>query len=319
MRVPRRRRDESKGDRAGTNGGLLSGEGLIAALESGEVFGPTSWSRSRVRSTAYDLTLARDLCLIPVTDLSGNRIHKAFGRGEAAPSSFTLMPGESAFASTQERIQLDWSLSGQVGTKFSMSARGLMVMTGLCIDPGFGLQPDKSGGWAPMPDQRIHFVFANIGPDPIDLSTEDDRVASLQLFRIDEVPAGMRTLTPSRGLGFVESTFYSQESSPVLAYFRSVSDLKTDMGKLAAKVELSEKRLEIGLQGVNTVVLFGVYLLAVTILGVVFATFSAGATALLESESLFVRIVGAVFAGGVLSAVLLATIRTVIAASRKRP
>lgn len=290
--------------------GLLSGSGLENALKANLIFAADTWSPRRLRAAAYDLTIARDLCVVPSTMAGGSREHRAWKRGESGPFAFTLLPGESAFVSTVERVQLDWSISGQVGPKFSMSARGLLVMTGLCIDPGFGLI-EADGYWIPAEDQRIHFVLANIGPDPIQIASGHDSIASVQFFVVEPVCPERRLEVPSRGLEYVEDTFFQTNASPVLAYFRSITDLKQEVADLRRVVATSEKKVDVSLQGVNTVVLFGVYLLAVTILGVVFATTGDFASKLLLSASPVAMWTGVGFCGGLLVLLAALTYRVV--------
>lgn len=269
---------------------LLVGSELVDALASGDVFHADSWSRSQLRHTAYDLRIARDLCVVPQPTGDGGRIHARYPRGEPGPVSFDLLPGESAFVSTMERIHLPWSIAGAVGMKFSMAAQGLLVLTGSVVDPGFGLVRDGQGDWVPSVDERLHFVLANVGPDPIQITAGVSSIATIQFTAVPSVEAPKRAPVVSEGFTTLNQSFLADASTqPVLAYFRQVSDLRRDVDRLTTQNESYVRRAELAIQGVNTVVLFGIYLLAVTILGVVVATFVGAVGRLVESSDWWQR------------------------------
>lgn len=280
---------------------LLVGDQLSEALRRGEIFAMGTWDQRQLRHTAYDLRVARDLSIVPITSANGTRAHRRFLRGQPGPRAFDLLPGESAFVSTLERIHLAWSITGTVGTKFAMAAKGLLILTGSCIDPGFGMVLDESGAWQPSQDQRLHFVLANVGPEPIEVATETDAIATLQLYRVPLVETDKRRPVVSEGFSSIEQTYLADVSAPpVLAYFKQISDMRQDVDRLAHESEQNARRAEVAVQGVNTVVLFGIYLLAVTVLGLVFATFVGGAGKLLDSPNWWQRGIALGFLAGVL-------------------
>ena len=82
---------------------------------------------------------------------------------------------------------MEWDIAGNIGLKFSLAAQGLLVLTGMALDPGYGRQLDDNGVWIAMADQCLHFVLANVGPKPVVLTPGRERIAFLQLFEIEPV------------------------------------------------------------------------------------------------------------------------------------
>lgn len=297
--------------------GLIVGSDLRELISDGVVFRVDSSVATQVRHSAYDLRVARDLCIIPANSAVGERAHQRYMRGQYGPRSFELLPGESAFVSTRERVHIPWDISANVGSKFSMAAKGLLILTGSVVDPGFGMVPSSAGSWQKCDDQRLHFVIANVGPEPINVGAESDSVATIQFYSIAEVPHSARREVESVGFLSIEEAFFNDPiAAPVLAYFRQVTDLRRDVDAMAELSERNARRAESAVQGVNTVVLFGVYLLAVTIVGVLFATFTEGAAKLIDSRSWWVRGVAIGGLGTALLSIIAVTFAVVRAFSK---
>jgi deoxycytidine triphosphate deaminase len=252
---------------------LYSGASLERLLKSGVIFDAGSWRTDHVRATGYDLTLAEDLLVIP--ERSGEPSVAVFPRGSARATDILLAPGDTALAASQERIHMPWDCGGIIGPKFSLAARGLLVLTGIAIDPGYGLQRD-SHGWIPVPDQRLHFVLANVGSDTIALRPKEERLACIQFFLVEPLEPSQRR--PIASLGFLAHDEFFESKPPLeagLVFFKNVRDIseRVDAALAAAtrtkeEVEVLASRVEKVEGGSNFVVVFGVYLVTVTVVGI---------------------------------------------------
>jgi hypothetical protein len=204
---------------------------------------------------------------------SGDRgeLTRYFGPKNPRQLPIILNPGETAVVSSEERFCLDFNIAGNIGVKFSLASQGLLILTGMALDPGYGRELDSNGVWVPMRDQRLHFVVANVGARPISLKPGTERIAFLQLFAIDEV---VPRETPSLGWSaLTESLFKSPDGETMLpgglAYFRNVQELKVRVEDMERKVQETTSMVDKIEKASNYVVVFGVFLVAVTIFGLV--------------------------------------------------
>lgn len=252
-------------------GRLLTGRALLDTLSDRErVFRSGTWTRANVRGAGYDLTLATDLMVVPLAP--GADQFKPYERGQRRLDDIILAPGDTALVSTQERFSLNFDLAGNVGPKFSLAARGLLILTGVAVDPGYGRSRDRAGRWLPMEDQRLHFIVANVGPHDIALRPGHEKLAFLQLFTVGG--GVVRSQTASVGFEVLQSQLFASSSNNAtggLAYFRNVRDL----ARRIDTIEVETKRVSDSVDKVEKaseyVVVFGVFLVATTILGVLAA------------------------------------------------
>jgi len=250
-------------------GFLLTGSSLLDALD-GRVFLPGSWDERNVRGAGYDIRLSATGLVAP----SGRRGDETryFGTQNPRQLPLILEPGQTAVVSSEEFICLDFDIAGNIGVKFSLAAQGLLILTGMALDPGYGRCLDQStGDWVPMTDQRLHFVLANVGANPISLMPGKERIAFLQLFEIERIAPAE---TPSLGWdALAESLFESPDANKVLpgglAFFRNIKDLEDRVRALDAAVREASSSVDKVEKASNYVVVFGVFLVAVTILGLV--------------------------------------------------
>jgi deoxycytidine triphosphate deaminase len=215
-------------------------------------------SESCLRAAGYDLRIAADRLTV-----NGAQI--------GPTQEVILKPGDVATVATHERFCMPWDLAANIGVRFHFARRGLLVFTGLLVDPGFGLESDGKDGWQPKADERLEFFIANLGATPLEIRLGDggDRVLSLQFFSVDE-PTQKRLVTaPETGL-----------STQALSVFRDVRGLERRLAKETNDRKSDSRRFDILLQGVRSatdqIVVFGVFLLAVTVIGVTLATLLQG-------------------------------------------
>jgi deoxycytidine triphosphate deaminase len=195
------------------------------------------------KSAAYDLRIAADGLVLP----SGEAIRV----GEPAhKGSLILMPGETAFVSTFEKLDVPRGIVGNISIKGTMARAGLLLLTGAVVDPGWHEAPDRNR------DGRLHFAVANIGRDPVALEPGFTKVVTIQFLYVAE-PGEVHATTdaddiwetkPKHGLGFVES----------------LAQVKRDVDNQKNVLEAQQRA--------TTVVIVGaIFLLTVTLLGVALA------------------------------------------------
>nr|WP_103943813.1 hypothetical protein [Thermomonospora echinospora] len=242
----------------------------------------------------YDLRLADDLLVIPTEP--GASGYKTVDAGTPPVGEFTLAPGDSALISTIERFSMDFDVAAVIGPKFRWSARGLLILQGTTVHPGYGREK-VDGHWRPVggEGEPLYFVIANVGPGPITMR-KGDPIAYLQVIGIE--PPQQRTAVSNVGFEFLRDRLFRTGVDGTgqggLAYFRSVKDLERAVDAESARrdrdweqlrrqvdAEVAEVKRQVTeaqttIDRVNNtsnmIVVFGIYLIAVTMLGVVLTT-----------------------------------------------
>jgi len=270
---------EDSGNFVKSYGRLLTGQELLSALNLPyRIFRPGSWEPAQVRSAGYDLRLAGDVLVIPPQ--AADESYRCVDRGDPEIGEFTLAPGDTALVSTVERFCLDLDITGHVSAKFRWAARGLLVLSGTAVHSGYGRMRAATGQWGPKNDERLYLVIANAGPSNVTLR-RDDTIAYLQFFGTDS--SGINPKERNYGFDYLKANFFQGDKHPSgagLAYFRNVKDLQERVAADAAHhdQEMLELRREVAeaheivdrtQSATNAVVVFGVFLVAVTLLGIV--------------------------------------------------
>jgi deoxycytidine triphosphate deaminase len=245
-------------------GGLLTGDRLAAALD-GRIFVPNTWTEANLRGAGYDLRLAADLMVVPKEPGSGE--HRVYERGEHRNAEVILAPGDNALFSSSERFCLDLDVCGNIGAKFGLAAKGLLILTGLAVDPGYG-RVEEAGDWIPVEDQRLHFLVANVGPGHVALRPGLDPIAFLQMYEIPRL-SSHRTIA-SGGFDHLRDQLFRQDApSGGLSYFRTAVDARRIAEATEREVAALRTDVDRVTNASNYVVVFGVFLVTATLLGVV--------------------------------------------------
>ncbi len=265
---------------------MLGQAEIMQRLKNGEIFLPDTWSQENVRATGYDLRMAYDFMIVP--DPPEAPTGRRYEVGEKRTKPVILRPGDVAFVSTLERFAMPWDLCANIGYKFSIAARGIMLLTGLIVDPGFGYE-FSDDNWMPKKDERLHFFLANLGMDEAVLEPGREKIASIQFFTVSE-PVN-KTFNKSIGAGGIRERFFDHQTQvdAGLEFFRNVSDLRSqvielmdenkkqsdehckEIERFRDQIDVFDKRVSAVESGSNQVVMFGVYLMSTTILGVALA------------------------------------------------
>ncbi|GLZ37515.1 hypothetical protein Acsp05_11400 [Actinokineospora sp. NBRC 105648] len=265
---------------------MLAGARLIAALNTeNRIFRAGTWDPGQIHGAGYQVRLADNRLAFPGGSGSGK--HVVIGE-DGHRSGFALEPGGTALVSTQERFSLDFTISALIGPRFRSAIKGLLVLHGMVAHPGFGRRLNEDGEWVPKEDERLCLVIINVGSEPEYLRAGDP-IAYLQFFEVDPVPDPV----PIKNAGFDDlyaRLFESDSAGGGLGYFKIIYDVqrKVDDARLLAEkqaeeYEKREKVLQVKVDAAvaavdrvrnstDNVVVFGVFLVAVTLLGVVLTT-----------------------------------------------
>jgi len=292
----------------GPSSAVLAHDEILTRLQLGELFHNGTWVRENIRAAAYDLRIADDLMIVPDR---GKPSGKRYGRGNKREQPVVLRPGEVAFFSTAEKLCMPWDVSANIGIKFSYARRGILILTGLLVDPGFGMRREN-GSWVARHDERLHFLVANVGPNEIVIVPGKDKIASIQFLGVSghvvqrEVPSTED----------MEREFFDVTTEPKLglSFFEDMANLRTQFMEFRNRFEAVES-------GNKQVVMFGVYLLTTSILVAAFVLLltmisSADLTLKLTTISTFLpktwRGVVALVGGGIALAFIIDGLRRLV-------
>jgi hypothetical protein len=194
--------------------------------------------------------------LLFVTRPDGTPVKYDVGDHQRDP--IILEPSCVALVSTAERFTLPQDLGAHVSVKWSLARLGILVLTGGFVNPGFGYT-EVDGKWQAVPDERLHFLVANLGNEPQVLIPDSTILASLQFVTIVGA-AGNRPVASTQRL--ISSAYGPDAPLKALSLFPQFAAQREDLGNLDERMDRVER-------GALPLVTFGVYLLAVTFLGVI--------------------------------------------------
>ena len=227
---------------------LLGTTEIRRRLDNGQLFRSGTWDPAQIHEASYALRVAPDGLII-----DGD----AYAPGREYTGEIEIKPGRVAVLSTRERFYMPPDVAGRLGIRFDFAARGLTSLMGIQVDPLYGRDEGED---------RIFLRVANLSDASIRLPP------GAAAFNIEfELVAGQ----PQRG----------PRTPTWTRLIRAVDNSKTG-GSWTYMTTLQEG-LESGLRDVNAelgremsrvrenllpVVMFGVFLVAITILAVVVGT-----------------------------------------------
>ena len=221
---------------------ILSREAICRRLENGEIFKKDTWDEQCIKEASYALRVAPDGLM-----LEGKRYRpgKDFFKG-----AFEIKPGKIAILSTMERLHMPGDLVGKLGIRFDYATQGLTGLMGIQVDPFFGWGHDQ---------ERLFMRVANLGNKPVPISVGAD----VFTFELHEVKGNVSTPTSPR-----DAMWYRLQEALGDQHNASWSNVT----QVQVNVENVERRLETDIKGIRDylqpLVMFGIFLVAVTILGV---------------------------------------------------
>lgn len=264
--------------------GILGRDEIGARLESGDfdrqIFRPGSWDRGSVRGAAYDLRVAPDYLILPSGERFWPQAPDPVDRAWFA--AFDLEPGDVAFVSSAERLSMPWDLVGNVSPKFRLALDGLWVMGGMMVDPGYGRVRDGGEGCSTHEDgERLHFQLVNLGVRTLRIVPTETKVATIQFVQIEgdtrrALPGGpeldLESLQIPNPSTLLRDLFHphATEKLPQLAFFSKTTGFQDRIESRIVSAERNiannESRLEASDHSHERVIVFGFYLLLITLL-----------------------------------------------------
>jgi deoxycytidine triphosphate deaminase len=217
--------------------------------DGGEIFRFGTWDPDSLRGAAYDLRVATDYLIVP----NGTRYWpEGPDRYKSRQAPFTLGPGDVAFVSSVEELCMPFDLSANIAPQFRRALDGILVMSGFLVDPGY--------------EGRLHFQLANVGDKYFEIIPEETSIAAVQFLPlVGERPAD-RDRVPSNNR-LLLSLFHADAKDdplPPLAFF----GLKSDTDRLAREFDESRITLAAMKRSTDQLLVFGVFLVAITLIGV---------------------------------------------------
>lgn len=229
---------------------ILSGQAILERLNGGQIFKPGTWDDGSIKEASYALRVANDgLMLKGKAYLPG----KAFLEGD-----IKIDPGEIAILSTLERLDMPGDLVGKIGIRFDYASQGLTGLMGIQVDPFYG--------WGHS-DERLYIRVANLGNETISIPLRAD----VFTFELHDVEGHVPEPTKSRlGVWHRLQDILANQSQ---ASWSNVTKVQVDVNNLNTRFESATKEVRDYLQ---PLVMFGIFLIAVTILGVALTVIVTG-------------------------------------------
>ena len=229
---------------------ILSGEAILERLKGGKIFKQGTWDEGSVKEASYALRVANDgLMLGGKPFLPG----KDFLEGD-----IKIDPGEIAILSTIERLDMPGDLVGKIGIRFDYASQGLTGLMGIQVDPFYG--------WGHS-NERLYIRVANLGNETISIPLCAD-VFTFELHDVDgNVP---EPTTPRLDMWHRLQDILANQDH---ASWSNVTKVQVDVDSLNTRFESATKEVRDYLQ---PLVMFGIFLIAVTILGVALTVIVTG-------------------------------------------
>ena len=166
-------------------------------------------------------------------------------------SYITIDPGKIAILSTVERLDMPPDLVGKIGIRLKYALQGLTGLMGIQVDPLYGNGKE---------DERLYIRVANLGNESIRLSPGD----GLFTFELHQVTGCVTSQKRGDSWKRIKRDLQNQKE-PSWTYVTRVEDSqKGQANQLEEKLKSETENLREHLQ---PLVMFGIFLVAVTILG----------------------------------------------------
>ena len=226
-----------------------------------EIFKPDTWHPNGFREASYILRVAADELMLDGT---------FYERGKPYPGTYIeIQPGRIAVLSTIEELVMPNDLVGKIGIRIQYALRGLTGLMGIQVDPCYGQQRDG---------ERLYIRVANLGNEPIKVLPGD----GVFTFEVDQLaePIDCSAFTKDPIWEVLKRGLADQDDAS-WSYATRINDESVGLGRrLEEEANEREERhqsrfeVEIGRirDYIQPVVMFGIFLVAVTILGVSIAT-----------------------------------------------
>ena len=223
---------------------ILGSDSIRARLQAGDIFHPESWVDSSIKEASYALRVDTKRMVV------GGKIYEPGGNRYSEPF-IEIEPGRIAILSTIERLCMPADLAGKLGIRLEYASMGLTGLMGIQVDPGYGQNHQ---------DERLFIKVANFGNETVRVSP-GDAVFNIEFSYVENSITVDKPSTWERikkGLGNQKTRDWT--------YMTQVdSDAQDIESRVTQRVSGDVDSIR---QGQQSVVLFGVFLVSITILGV---------------------------------------------------
>lgn len=217
---------------------ILGTDQIRERLNVGQIFRNGTWNDGSIKEASYALRVANDGMVI-----DGD----IFPPGEKYPGSFIeVKPGRIAILSTVEHLCMPGDLVGKLGVRLDFASKGLTGLMGIQVDPYYGSNHKC---------ERLYIKVANFGNESVKIS------AGKEVFNIEfsEVIGAENPFKPDTWERIKESL--ASQSQMDWTYM-------TNVDTNATNIEVNvEKQINSIRDNQQSVVMFGVILVSITILG----------------------------------------------------
>jgi len=227
---------------------ILVNATIRSRLTAGEIFKVGTWQEDCVKEASYALRVAHDFCMLD------GHWYEADGRPTTEP--LKILPGKIAILSTVERFDMPADLVGTLGMRLAVAAEGLTGLWGIQVDPWYGNMPQQG-------HDRLYVRLVNLGNEPI-VVQPGDLVFNIEFQQLDAALPRPSVERPSTWLRLRK--IGAQQQNESWTYVTHVeSEVQERQQELQDRLRTEAKDIRDSLQ---PVVMFGVFLVAATLLSV---------------------------------------------------
>ena len=226
-----------------------------------EIFKPDTWVGSGFMEASYVLRVATDQVMIDGTFYEKCNPYRG--------TYIEIKPGRIAVLSTMEELAMPNDLVGKIGIRIRYALKGLTGLMGIQVDPCYGQQRDG---------ERLYIRVVNLGNEAIKL-LPGDPVFTFEVHQLAEpidcskFPKDPTWEVLKSGLSdqvdasWSYATRINDESVETERQLREEADEREGQHQHRFEVEIGRIR-----DYIQPVVMFGIFLVAVTILSVSIST-----------------------------------------------
>ncbi|MGA2092529.1 MAG: dCTP deaminase [Sedimentisphaerales bacterium] len=213
------------------------------AVESGDIL-ISPFSSDRLQGASYDLAVGPQA-------LVSNSDTKIL-LSETNQASIRLNAGDFALVLTKEKIKLPLNIAGHIGMRSSLARKGLSLLAGMQIDPGF--------------EGHLRFGLYNSSPRPIILDY-DDPLCMIELHRlvgdVDKPQPRIQELIDGKIPESDRDFLRSLETTSLSDLSKNLRELTQTVSRIAKEYEWINKIIVGGIIaifiGVVTSIILGIY------------------------------------------------------------
>ena len=226
---------------------ILGREEIRRRLGNGEIFRRPTCDEQCLREASYVLRIADDGLLLD------GKFYGPFDRENRYEGNYIVIaPGKIAILSTMEELVMPPDLVGKIGIRLEFALLGLTGLMGIQVDPLYGHDKEH---------ERLYVRVANFGNAPIRLSPGD----KVFTFELHEVTGNVPKEPKEDSWPRIKRSLKDLDDASWSYVTRVENDVSQQSTLLANQLSSETENLR---QHLQPVVMFGIFLVAVTILGV---------------------------------------------------